>query len=146
MSIRTVYVEVVSCGTENEEENDTYAIKIQSSVDSSDMKQVKDQLKTKNKALSDALNAGEISFKREGESVKLKGRWLRLGEDSPLKDEVLIKACLRPRNLMKSFESDATKGTILSFHSILLILLYVCDQLRPSLSTYGLQSGVQQPF
>ncbi len=97
--MKTVMVEV---DVNNAEEfQDEYEISFQNkSGKMSDLQSIWKKLHSKNAVLRETAKKCDVVFKRK--SLVKPGSWVVIGDDSPVKDGMQIRCCMKPSNLLIS--------------------------------------------
>lgn len=76
---------------------DVFEISFDSSPTKSDLEIVLTKLKGKSKFVSDSCQGNDVLFKKE--SVRKKGMFVAMGDQSPVDDGATIKCVLKPKKL-----------------------------------------------
>jgi hypothetical protein len=118
--VKNLLVIVQSGANISDDDCDEYEVKLQSSVEGChDVELLKQLLIKKSSYLESTIKAGLVTFKQESETKP--GKWVTIGEHSPIKDQSMVRCCvLKPKSLMSSLSNE---GKLCLTHDIVTVSL-----------------------
>lgn len=107
--VKQVVVVVPKVGNVMDDDADEYEVKFKSTQEGQkDVEILKQLLITKSSYLGSSIKAGQVAFKRESELRA--GKWVTIGEKSPIKDRSVVMCCVTKP--MKPIQLDMTNGEL----------------------------------